>query len=228
MLCCGFVSPCSIPAVLCSNNWQSAVSNAVNQPSTSNHEANEPVGLNQVTPLPIVVHQLPEFDQDSWTLNPPPGTKTATDSSVTSQPPDQANNNNNNNLFTDGQAASQHSVANQALDHACTSNSDRDPTDQISTLSRTTDGAAAAISNGADSLTTTPWAPTELSGTSSESHATNAVGSETLTTDGMVIETLTTNGMAAESQTTNETAELPTINGEDVQESSSDGQAVGQ
>ncbi|XP_076604952.1 endophilin-B1-like [Chaetodon auriga] len=197
----------SIPAVLCSNNWQSAVSNAVNQPSASNHEANEPVGLNQVTPVPVVVHQLPEFDQDSWTLSSPPGTET----SVTSQLPHQTNNNNNNTLSTAGQAAGQRSVI--------------DPTDQISTPSRTTDGAAAAVSNGAGSLTTA-GPPSELSATSDETHAANAVASETLTTDEVVVETLTTNGIAAEPQATNETVELPAINGEDVLESSSDSQAV--
>lgn len=229
-------SPCSIPVVLCSNNWQSEISNAVNQPSASNHVANEPVGLNQVTPIPIVIQQIPDFDQDSWTANPPPGTeKGQTDSSITTQSPYQTNNNNNNNtLFTDGQAISHCSAANQAIDHVSTSNPDTHPTDQISALSRTastpTNGATAAVTNGAGSLTTTTTAaslPSELSGTSDGSRTADAVASETMTTDDMAIETLTTNGMAAEPQTTNETAsELPTINGEDVQESSTASQAV--
>ncbi|XP_054470278.1 endophilin-B1-like, partial [Anoplopoma fimbria] len=82
----------SIPAVLCSSNWQSAISTEVNQPSTSNHVANEPVGLNQVTPIPIVVHQIPDFDQDSWNSNPPTATEKNTQ-------PNNNNNNNNNIIF---------------------------------------------------------------------------------------------------------------------------------
>ncbi|TMS20959.1 Endophilin-B1 [Larimichthys crocea] len=198
----------SIPAVLCSNNWQSSVSNAVNQPSTSNHVANESVGLNQGTPLPILVHQLPEFDQDSWTLNPPP----ATDTSVTTQPPNQTNNNNNNNnntFFTNSQVTSHRSAANQAFNHARTSNSE--PT--------------AAISNGTGTTTTTASPPSELSG--SECQTAGAVGNETITTDNMDIEASATNGTVAEPQTANDAAsELPAINGQDVQESSTDSQAV--
>lgn len=205
---CGFVSPCSIPAVLCSNNWQSSVSNAVNQPSTSNHVANESVGLNQGTPLPILVHQLPEFDQDSWTLNPPP----ATDTSVTTQPPNQTNNNNNNNtFFSNSQVTSHRSAANQAFNHARTSNSE--PTD------------TAAISNGTGTTKTTASPPSELSG--SECQTAGAVGNETITTDNMDIEASATNGTVAEPQTANDAAsELPAINGQDVQESSTDSQAV--
>ncbi|XP_078134153.1 endophilin-B1-like [Sander vitreus] len=203
----------SIPAVLCSNNWQSAISNEVNQPSTLNHVAN---GLNQVTPIPIVVHQVPDFNQDSWTANPPAATEKTKDSSVTTQP----NNNNNNNLFSDGQATSHCLAVNQALDM---SNSDSNQTDQMSAVSITaspgTNGATAAKTNGAGSLTTTVSPPSELSGTSNESQTANAVASETTTTDDITIETLTTSGMAAEPQTTNETASvLPTINGEDAQE----------
>lgn len=70
---------CSIPAVLCSNNWQSAASNASNQASVSNHAANEPIGFNRVTSLPIVVHHLPDFDQDSWITN----SQTRTDDTIT-------------------------------------------------------------------------------------------------------------------------------------------------
>ncbi|XP_074515897.1 endophilin-B1-like isoform X2 [Sebastes fasciatus] len=190
----------SIPAVLCSNNWQSAISSEVNQLPTSNDVANEPVGLNHVTPIPIIVHQIPDFDQDSWTRNPPPRTERTADSSVSTQPNN--NNNNNNTFFSDGQATSHCSVVSQVLD--------RDST--------RTNGATAAITNGAGSLTTAS-PPSELSGTSIETA--NAVASDTITTDDLAVETLTTNGMAAEPQTTNETtSEVPIINGEDVQESS--------
>ncbi|KAM4625274.1 endophilin-B1-like [Polymixia lowei] len=44
----------SIPAVLCSNNWQSAASNAINDPSTCNHVANDPIGVNQVYIFPPI------------------------------------------------------------------------------------------------------------------------------------------------------------------------------
>lgn len=202
-----FFSFCSIPAVLCSNNWQSAV----NEPSTSNHVANEPVGLNHVTPLPAIVHQLPEFNQDSWTVNP-------ADSSVNTQPPNQTNNNNNNNsLFTIGQATISCSAGDH---HVCTSNLDSNPINQMSTFSRT---------NGADGLTTTTTtasSPSELSGTSNGSQTAGTAASETITTADMDLEDSTTNGTAEETQTTNGTAnELPSINAEDVQESSMDSQA---
>lgn len=197
---------CSIPAVLCSNNWQSAV----NEPSTSNHVANEPVGLNHVTPLPAIVHQLPEFNQDSWTVNP-------ADSSVNTQPPNQTNNNNNNSLFTIGQATISCSAGDH---HVCTSNLDSNPINQMSTFSRT---------NGADGLTTTTTtasSPSELSGTSNGSQTAGTAASETITTADMDLEDSTTNGTAEETQTTNGTAnELPSINAEDVQESSMDSQA---
>ncbi|KAG8013210.1 Endophilin-B1 [Nibea albiflora] len=196
----------SIPAVLCSNNWQSSVSNAVYQPSTSNHVANESVGLNQGAPRPLVVDQLPEFDQDSWTLSSPP----ATDTSVTTQPPNQTNNNNNNTFFTNSQVTSHRSAANQAFNHACTSNSE--PTD------------TAAMSNGTGT-TTTASPPSELSG--SECQTAGAVGNETITTDNMDIEASATSGTVAEPRTANDAAsELPAINGEDVQESSTGSQTV--
>ncbi|XP_038585276.1 endophilin-B1-like [Micropterus salmoides] len=220
----------SIPTVLCSNNWQSAINNAVHQPSTSNLIGNEPIGSNRVSPIPIFVHQLPEFDQDLWTANPPPGTEKTTDSSLSTAPHNQTNN-NNNTFFTDVQATNHRSAVNQAL------NSDSHLTDQISALSRTastlTNRATAALTNDAHSLTTTTTAaaaslPSELSGTSNQSQTANLVASETITTDNMATETVTTNGMAPEPQitngmapepqTTNETAsELPANNGEDVQ-----------
>ncbi|XP_028251378.1 endophilin-B1-like [Parambassis ranga] len=144
----------SIPAVLCSNNWQSALNNAVNQPSTSNHVANEPVGLNQVTPMPVVVHQLPDFNQDSWTIASPihQSDKNATDSST-----NQTNNNNNNNysFLTDGQAAAP--AANQAVEAP-------NPTDAQELTS------SASISSGA--ITTVA------------SQAVNAAATETVTANG--------------------------------------------
>ncbi|XP_029316155.1 endophilin-B1-like [Cottoperca gobio] len=193
----------SIPAVFCSNNWQLAISNEVNQLSTSNHVANEPARVNPITSIPTEIHQIPDFNQDSWTAN-PPGTR-------------QPNNNfNNNNLFSDGHATSHCSVVNQALDGVSTSNSGNHRADQVSASARH-NAAPAAITNGAGSATTTAAPPSQLSG--NESQTANAVASDTITTDDMAIETLKTNDMAAEPQTTNETAsELPTV----VQESSAD------
>ncbi|XP_074547647.1 endophilin-B1-like [Halichoeres trimaculatus] len=205
----------SIPAVLCSNNWQSKISHAGNQPSTSNHVANEPVGLNHVIPIPVEVHQVPDFNQDSWTVNSPPTAEAATrDSSVTTQPPDSTNKNNNNNTFsTNGQTSSQCATANQAGDHAETSDSQSQPRDQIpeppqtnEVVAETTNGAT----NDTDVLAQTDDSPsTELSGASNTSEMT--------TTE--VGESITDNGMAAESETTNETTnQLPISNGVDVQE----------
>lgn len=223
----------SIPAVLCSNNWQAAISN---QPSTSNHVANEPIGLNQVTPIPVVIHQLPDLDQYSRTVNPPPGTeKITTDSSVTTRPPDQTNNNNNNE--NDSQEIRYHSAANRAVDDVCLLNSDShrsiqiNSTDQLLGPNRsvrthlTTNGttaesqassqtvtprATAAITNGAGSaMPTTSSQPSQFSGAANDSQTENGVANEPMTT----------NAVADEPQTSSETAnEQPAINGEDVQE----------
>lgn len=198
---CDFVSLCSIPAVLCSNNWQSEVSNAVSQPSTSNHVAKEPVRLTLVSPGPVVVHQLPEFDQDSWTINPPPGTGQVTSvSPENTQPSDQTNNNNNNNTsFINGH-----------------------PADSNLTVRGPPHRAAAATIIWPSSLTTTASPPSELSGTSNESQRIDAVASEAITTNAAAVEGLTTNSTAAEAQPTNESRELPAVNEEDVRESSTD------
>ncbi|XP_037097234.1 endophilin-B1-like isoform X1 [Syngnathus acus] len=52
----------SIPAVLCSNKWQSAITNG------ARHCQHPSAEQNQVPPTSaVVVHHLPEFDQDSWT-----------------------------------------------------------------------------------------------------------------------------------------------------------------
>lgn len=87
-----FVSPLSIPAVLCSNHWSSEVS-----------VVNEPSGLNQAAPPPLNVHPLPDFDQDSWTLNPPHGLKkTPSSSSGPSQTQEPINNNSDELSATSG------------------------------------------------------------------------------------------------------------------------------
>ncbi|XP_055361688.1 endophilin-B2-like [Betta splendens] len=147
----------SIPAVLCSNNWQSASSNGSNQASVDNRAANESIRSNQVTSLPIVVHHLPDFDQDSWTTNPQTGTEnTLTDSFIPTQSPGQTNNNNNNNILTDVQLACPSSsdltpsadqplnvAAHRTLRHTLTLSAMTTPGSQHSQLSTSVDGAAA-------------------------------------------------------------------------------------
>ncbi|XP_008278334.1 endophilin-B1-like [Stegastes partitus] len=206
----------SIPAVLCSNNWQSAINNAANEPSTSNHVANEPVGLNQVTPMPVVVHQLPDFDQDSWTVNSPSKTeKNTRDSSLTALPTDQLNNNNNNNTFsTYGQTSE---ISGQSSDLLCTSNQTHplQPASKTDAASSQTLTFSASATSGAGSVTTTAALPPSQP-TSSEPQTANAV----------TVESVAANGAAADPQTASETKEQPIIKEEDVQEPSSDGQDV--
>lgn len=71
------------------------------QPS-GNHVADEPGRLRPAAA--INVHRLPEFDQDSWTVNAPPGAEKTREST---QPLDLPNNNNNsnNNTLAPGEAA---------------------------------------------------------------------------------------------------------------------------
>ncbi|XP_051941549.1 endophilin-B1-like [Hippocampus zosterae] len=53
----------SVPAVLCSNKWQSSITNG---PPRCQHPSAE---QNQVSPASaVVIHRLPEFQQDSWTM----------------------------------------------------------------------------------------------------------------------------------------------------------------
>ncbi|XP_024119261.1 endophilin-B1 [Oryzias melastigma] len=79
----------SIPAVFCSNNWRSALSSTVSGAPRNSCVDAQTVGLDDVTLISAVVHQLPDFDQDSWALNSP--TKTETDPSLTGLDP--TNNN---------------------------------------------------------------------------------------------------------------------------------------
>uniref|UniRef100_A0AAV2JDI4 Uncharacterized protein n=1 Tax=Knipowitschia caucasica TaxID=637954 RepID=A0AAV2JDI4_KNICA len=55
----------SIPAVLCSNNWQSAITDGVDKPSTDNRVLDEVNGSNRDNP--VLLQRIPDFDQDSWT-----------------------------------------------------------------------------------------------------------------------------------------------------------------
>lgn len=77
----------SLPAVLCSNNWQSAITNGVAK--SDNQE--EPSKLIN----PVVLHQIPDFDQDSWTV--PPETKKIPDLLNGTELSNRSNRNNSNN-----------------------------------------------------------------------------------------------------------------------------------
>lgn len=238
----------SIPAVLCSNNWQSAINNAANQPSTSNHVAHEPVGLNQVVPRPVVVHQLPDFDQDSWTVNSLPQTpkKTTAGFSSAALSTDQTNNNNNNNntFSTDSQAINSQAFANPTFDPVCTSNQADElqaPCRMVTTCVTTNRMAAAAPastetltfsatapnSNDADSTTTTA-SVTNRAGSVTTASPPSATSSESQTANVAATETVTANEAAANPRTTDETSEQAIDNGEDVQESSPGSQDVAQ
>ncbi|KAM9354403.1 endophilin-B1-like [Pholidichthys leucotaenia] len=211
----------SIPAVFCSNNWQSAITPATNQPSSSNHVANEPAGLNQITPLPVAVHRLPDFDQDSWTLNSVPRTiKDKPNFPLTSLPPVQFNNNNNNSVFsTDSQGArfrsstSSQSTSSQATGHLCLSYQTSQPHAPNRALVTTTTeelGATASAINGAADVSAAAASPaSQPSANSSESQATNAIVTEMTAID----------GLTADPQTTQNGNQI-IINGDDDQESS--------
>lgn len=146
--------------MLCSNNWQSAGGSEVSQQSSGNHVANEPGRLH---PHAINVHQLPEFDQDSWTVNAPPGTEKTSEGVP---PLDLHNNNNNNNTLTPGQAIDQESHL-----EPC-------PADSVS------EGAGAATTGGARTHTTMA-SPCERSGTSKEAAATDNMTAVTVTTSSL-------------------------------------------
>ncbi|KAM6913046.1 endophilin-B1-like [Xenentodon cancila] len=195
----------SIPAVLCSNNWQSAL-NAVNQPSSSSHVANQPVRLDQITQItaPKDVHRLPDFDQDSWTVNSLP--KTVKDSSLTTLPSDSANNNNNNNTLSapclanrPGSAVNSQSSA----DLVFTSNQAGELQDPSRTCSIPTNSLAASA---ADSLSTVDAAASVNTATAASPH------SQSSATSSGAAENRTPVGAASDSQATSETRR------EDVQE----------
>lgn len=161
-----FPGPCSIPAVLCSNNWQSAVGSEDGQQSLGHHGATEPGRLSPASS--INVHRLPEFDQDSWTVNAPPRTE------KTREPPDLPNNNNNNNVAP---TCGQRSSTSQAVDPDCC------PAGSVSPL-RTAETAEAAP-GGAGTLPATAPPPSQLSGTSNRTAPTDSVRIVSLASEGV-------------------------------------------
>ncbi|KAM4723402.1 endophilin-B1-like isoform 2-T2 [Anableps anableps] len=209
-----------IPAVFCSNNWQSAVNNEVNEPSSSSHVAGEPVGLDQVIPAPKVICQIPDFDQESWTVTAHP--KTETDLSSTALSPDHTNNNNNNNnsFCTPGHKLAVKNLVftDQTFDLVFTSNQ----SDELPSPSRTdlgtnslpsaardftlTSNATSSLTNGADSLTTAASPPPQA----------NAIPNETQTAYSEATDITASSDIVPDSQTTNETHDQPVTNGEGV------------
>ncbi|XP_007564582.1 endophilin-B1-like [Poecilia formosa] len=203
-----------IPAVFCSDNWQSVVNN---EPPISSHVAGEPVGLDQVAPVPKASRQLPDFDQDSWTLAVNPKTETDLFSS------DHANNNNNNNnsaFGTPGQSSGhQAAVKNQlftdqTFDLVFTSNQP----DELPSPSRTNQGtsslpSAARDSTRASNATFTNGAATAVASPPPQG---SAIHNETQTGDAEAADITASTDVVPDSQTANETHERPVNNGEDV------------
>uniref|UniRef100_A0A3Q2EE10 Endophilin-B1-like n=1 Tax=Cyprinodon variegatus TaxID=28743 RepID=A0A3Q2EE10_CYPVA len=165
-----------IPAVFCSNNWQSAVCNELNGLSTGSRVAAESVGLDQITLVPTAARQLPDFDQESWTVTASPKTETVSSSTVLS--PDQTNSNNNNNTF----CSTSQSRGQQSADKS------QPFTDQPEEVSSTNDlesnilpssrdfsqSATAKLTNGTSLTTLAPTPPSPQS---------SAIPNETQTAD---------------------------------------------
>ncbi|XP_041828876.1 endophilin-B1-like [Melanotaenia boesemani] len=186
----------SIPAVFCSNNWQSVGNNAVNQPLISSHVANEPLGLDEITPMPVTVHQLPDFNQDSWTVNSPPKTEV------------QPNyKNNNNNIFSTPSQANNHpsavtcssshrrtlsqTITSKQRDElqapSCTSSAcetTNRPSSAVPPYAQSV-SATASINNGTGRVTTAACPPLQPNETPSESQTANLVATETVTPNGV-------------------------------------------
>jgi len=163
--------------------------------------------------MPVVLHQLPDFDQDSWTVNSRPKTELA---------PDRANNNNNNNFSTRSQANGLHSAVNgqsrpsQASAPVLTSEQ-QDEAQSPGTAGRTRvtadtpDAPASAPTQSASAAAAAAASPpSQPTSTQNRSQPANSAAIETRTPDGAV----------ADPQTTSETREQPLMNGEDVQKSS--------
>ncbi|XP_034051113.1 uncharacterized protein LOC117532008 [Thalassophryne amazonica] len=202
-----------IPAMLCANNWQ----------STIHHVANE-----TTSPIPIVIHHVPDFDQDSWTRDPLCGTEQTGQPSGNIQQADWANNNNNNNTsLVDNHHATANilSPASQASSYAklCMPIWGSHPLNQCSTSSWTVSRSmmnnrmVAAKSPGPSSILTfgdrlNQILATDAAGSLLKTNSPNqfqietAFGTETPTTNHTGAETLTTDDMAAKTLITNEMA----------------------
>uniref|UniRef100_A0A3B3X3J6 BAR domain-containing protein n=1 Tax=Poecilia mexicana TaxID=48701 RepID=A0A3B3X3J6_9TELE len=176
----------------------------------------QPVGLDQVAPVPKASRQLPDFDQDSWTLAVNPKTETDLFSS------DHANNNNNNNsaFGTPGQSSGhQAAVKNQlftdqTFDLVFTSNQP----DELPSPSRTNQGtsslpSAARDSTRASNATFTNGAATAVASPPPQG---SAIHNETQTGDAEAADITASTDVVPDSQTANETHERPVNNGEDV------------
>ncbi|XP_012731208.2 endophilin-B2 [Fundulus heteroclitus] len=206
-----------IPAVFCSNNWQSAVNNEPNGPSTSSHAAGGSVGLDQVTPLPKVARHLPDFDQESWTVTAPPKAGAVFPSALNPDHTNNNNNNNNNTFCTPGQSGARQSAVespafkDQTVDPLFASNQ----SDELPSPSRTeqadfswTCDATASLTNGAASLTTAASPPSPQAGPNPNQTQTADPGAPEAT------DITASSDAVLGSLTTSETHEQPITNGD--------------
>lgn len=144
----------SIPAVLCSNNWQSAITNGVSQTPADN-VSEDHTGSNRDNP--IVLHRIPDFDQDSWNIKsetektPRNGTDFLSQSNTNS-------NNNTSSVESQSTARCQASSSQSPATEASNGNfaSDLKPRKHVSPLQRTdtttvsdepSDDSEAAVEN---------------------------------------------------------------------------------
>ncbi|XP_056151687.1 endophilin-B1-like isoform X2 [Lampris incognitus] len=193
----------SIPAVRCSNNWQIVTSSAISQPPTGNHVDNE-AGLEQATPVSIVIHQFPDFNQAPTTG------KATTGSSVMMQPPDQASKNNNNN-----------NASQTSLDRKITNRSSANTGEIESSATRvsletqpltTNRGPGQTLPLGTEHPSSTVQTTDQLAapnGTASSSLATNGSANDPQTTNEMLSQPLTTDKAAGELRTFSDTSNQP-------------------
>ncbi|CAN9502465.1 unnamed protein product [Ophioblennius macclurei] len=192
----------SIPAVFCSNNWQAAINNTANHPSTSNHVASEPIELDQVTPSPVVVNQLPGFDKEL--SNCTSYSEAGSDSTSNTLLPVGTNKNNNNNNSQDTKhhpPINSQLSASHSIELINTSKQSEQAPDR-------TEAVTPPINNDADSATETAVSST------TEPQTANAVSTESVANS----------SPAPDPQRTDEAVKQPGINGEDVQKSSPDSQ----
>lgn len=176
--------------------------------------------MDQVTAVPKVVRQLPDFDQDSWTLAIGPKTETDLSSS------DHTNNNNNNNnsaFSTSGQSSGhQPAVKNQLLtdqtfDLVFTSSQ----SDELPSPSRTNQGTNSLPSAVRDSTRTsnatfTDGAASFTTAVASPPPQGSTIQNETQTGDAVAADITASTDVVPDSQAANETHERPVTNGEDV------------
>lgn len=196
----------SIPTVFCSNNWQSAVNNAANPPSTCNPVATEPLDLDSVTSLSVDIHQLPEFDQDSWKCTSP-----------STLPPVETNKNNNNNKSSIHRLDSKRCLAINSPLSASGALEHTDTLDRAEQAPTRMDTPTPPITTDTESFTEAAVGSPSQPGAAVTEPQTANIDSTELTA---------ANSLTLNPQMTNESVEPPSVNGEHVQESSLGSQDV--